>query len=160
MKIEKTLFLCIVIFALNSPAVISAKTYKEYYPDGKLMTEFNMKLFKMHGPFRTYSKNGTLIEEADFKNGKLDGPMKEYYESGKLKARWHYIEDKPKTKKVFYENGKLKQDWNFNVTNPAHLAIVKYYDENGTFKKEKIVKTKKKKKRKKKEVQGKPESKQ
>jgi antitoxin component YwqK of YwqJK toxin-antitoxin module len=150
MKIGKTLFLCIVIFALSSPAVLSAKTFKEYYPDGKLMTEFNMKLFKMHGPFRTYSKTGKLIEEANFKEGKLDGPMNEYYESGKLKIRWHYIEDKPKTKKVFHENGKLKEDWNFNVTDPAHEAIVKYYDQEGKFKQEKIVKKKKKRKKKKK----------
>ena len=49
MKIGKTFFLCIIIWTINSPAVISAKTFKEYYPDGKLMTEFNMKLWKMQG---------------------------------------------------------------------------------------------------------------
>lgn len=54
---------------------------KEYYENGKLMSETPYKDNKANGVDKMYYENGRLMGEARYKNGKRNGVEKAYYSS-------------------------------------------------------------------------------
>lgn len=57
---------------------------REYYPDGALHKEIEIKNGKESGSFKEYFKSGQLFQEMTFRNNKRSGVAKKYYESGVL----------------------------------------------------------------------------
>ena len=58
---------------------------KEWFKNGKLRYEGNMKNNKEDGVSRYYHENGTLSWEVNYKNGVIEGLEKEWFENGKLR---------------------------------------------------------------------------
>ena len=92
-KVYHILLLILFFVACN-------RTYKEYYNDGKIESEYELKYGKINGKGIYYNKDGTIKRILYFKNGIRDSLSTEYY---------NYKRDKIKTN-GFYNNG-LKQDW-------------------------------------------------
>jgi len=161
--------LCLLLLSvLLCSSAPEAKIIKEYYPNGNIMVEMNLELWKPQGPCKTYYESGKLMMESNYKDGEQEGPATEYYESGKIKGKYIYkkgvkdgvnktfyetgelmVEDtwqegKALSKKVYFVSGKIKEDWDYRVSNPDFLAMVKYYDESGKLLKKQPVKKKKK----------------
>jgi hypothetical protein len=63
---------------------------KEYYPDGKLLSETIYGETESEWMFKKYYENGQLQAEVPYKNGKREGIAKAYYKSGKLKGEMAY----------------------------------------------------------------------
>ena len=59
---------------------------------------------------REFYPEGALKSEAEIKEGKLHGRYREYYENGKLKFRWKYANNQPKgTWKYYTEEGEFER---------------------------------------------------
>lgn len=158
----------LLLSLLLFPAAAHSEVIKEYYPNGKLMLEMNLEMWKPEGPCKTYYESGSLMMESSYRDGEQEGPATEYYESGKVKGRYVFKKGKKDglnttyhengavmteetwedgtilTKKVFFESGAVQEEWDYRVTQPDDLALVKYYDKNGKLIKEQPVKKKKK----------------
>ncbi len=63
---------------------------------------------------RDFYEEGALKSESEVKNGKRHGRHREYYESGKLRARGKYVNNRPKgTWKYYTEEGKFERKEKF-----------------------------------------------
>ncbi len=60
------------------PSDLSASTYKEYYDNGNLQFEVNLKDGLLDGKFRMYYQNGKLKLKGSYKNGKKSGTWRAY----------------------------------------------------------------------------------
>ena len=139
---------------------------KEYYNNGKLKFEYEIKNGEKEGFSREYYENGQLKKESCYKNGKLNGLCKQYYENGQLEIEATYkdgkidalfksyykngeleIESVAKEgiphglRKEYYENGQLKYDLNYKEGELDGLC--KRYYENGQLAKESYFKNEK-----------------
>ncbi len=119
-KRSLSVFLLVAALCFSVPGL--AKVIKEYYPNGNLMAEIELKGWKLHGISKAYYETGELMEETK------------------------YEKSKPLQKKVYYKSGKLKELWDYTkAVNPDEIAGVQYFDESGKLIEEKIVKKKKRK---------------
>ena len=55
-----------------------------------LFEKFNLKNYKLEGPFKKYHDDGKLLMKGNYKNGKLDGPFENYWHNGKLSDKGIY----------------------------------------------------------------------
>lgn len=76
-------------------------TKYDYYYDGTVKTEYNLKDGELNGIYKTFHPNGNLEAQLNFINGKKNGEVKAYYDNGSLKKVFAYINDK--------ENGKCTE---------------------------------------------------
>lgn len=65
-------------------------TYKEYFGDGTLKTEFEYNKGVRHGDARFYYSTGHLLGEGKFKKGKRNGTWKYYKVTGELERKIKY----------------------------------------------------------------------
>ena len=65
---------------------------KEFYDNGKLLSEFHIKNGKEEGLETKWSKNGGKQHEKTWKNGKQDGIRKEWDEDGKLTFQGNFVD--------------------------------------------------------------------
>ena len=66
---------------------------------------------------REFYPEGALKSEAEVKDGKRHGRYREYYEDGTLKLRGKYANNKPKgTWKYYTEDGKFERKEKFQIT--------------------------------------------
>ena len=106
---------------------------KEYYNNGKLKFEYEIKNGEKEGFSREYYENGQLKKESCYKNGKLNGLCKQYYENGQLEIEATYKDGKIDALfKSYYKNGKLELE---SVSKEEKLnGLYKQYYENGRLK--------------------------
>lgn len=96
----------------------SCKNEKEkeiqYYDDGSLKFEINLKDEKREGTGYEYYSDGKLKSKAEWRNGLMEGRAEYYYPSGNLKgvSFWKHGHLKGQSKN-FYENGQLKTHMTF-----------------------------------------------
>jgi len=139
--LTSTLAACAILTAAPG----NARVVREYYPSGTIMAEVNLKNFTPDGPSKTYYENGTLMSESFYRDGKQEGTARDFFEDGSLKSAVIYKDGKPVEKKVYHRGGKIKEVWDYTAaTSPDDTARVKYYDPQGTYLREKIIKKKKK----------------
>lgn len=82
---------------------------KEYFEDGKTMSETNYKNNIKEGPAKYFYKSGKVFSEFTYKNDKTDGVVKTYYENGKINTERTIKENIPQGEsKMYYENGNLR----------------------------------------------------
>lgn len=167
LMLKKLIVICMLI-NLYCPCAALGTVLKEYYENGKVMAEMNFSFWQLDGTSRTYYENGKVMAEMNYKSGVQEGIMREYYESGKLKSEFNYKQDKkegmnkqfyesgavmeeelwkdgmPQNRKIYYQSGRIQEDWDYHVSSPDDLANVKYYNEDGALREEKILKQKKK----------------
>ena len=108
---------------------------KEYYNNGKLKFEYEIKNDEKEGFFREYYENGQLKKESCYKNGKLNALCKQYYENGQLELEYTLNEGKIHGLcKKYYENGQL--EFEYNIKEDKKEGLCKEYYENGQLKSE------------------------
>ena len=79
-----------------------------YYPNGKIESEINIKDDKFEGKFISYYESGKIKKEDNYENDKLNGISISYYENGKIKEKSNYINnDIQGIKAEYLENGSL-----------------------------------------------------
>ena len=99
--------LTIAAFIFSIPRRIRDQKFKSENPD------------KKEGNFKEYYENGNLKYDYNLKDWKLNGTLTEYNEKGKIKFKGNFINDKPDGLHLcFYENGNLKSEykWKKNAT--------------------------------------------
>ena len=103
---------------------------REYYENGQLKKESCYKNGKLNGLYKQYYENGQLEIEATYKDGKIDALFKSYYKNGELEIESVAKEGIPHgLRKEYYENGQLKYDLNYKEGELDGLC--KRYYENG-----------------------------
>lgn len=88
---KKISILLIVIVLLYG---CGRKVKKEYYPNGQLKEEYEIKNDTANGIFKCYYENGSIKKEGIYKNGRTEGLVRGYYKNGQIE--WE----------AFYKNGK------------------------------------------------------
>lgn len=98
MKINIFLAVIISILLISCESKTGKKSddqvAREYYSDGVIKSETQVKDTLAHGLKKLYDRDGGLKSVYTFNMGKLDGPGVSYYPNGKLEQ------------KMFYKNGK------------------------------------------------------
>lgn len=84
---------------------------KEYYENGKLMSETPYKDNKANGVDKMYYENGRLMGEARYKNGKRNGVEKAYYSSSEPFAD------------IVYNNGEITSTKCHNGSIPTNAQL-------------------------------------
>ena len=105
---------------------------RDYYKNGQLRGEGDVKNGELDGPFKIYHENGQLKHEGTHYNGYISGPFKIYHENGQLKQEGTYqFDELHGTILSFNENGKL---YNERVYDMGIIINDKFYNEDGTEK--------------------------
>ena len=85
-------------------------TVKDYYPNGKLKTEWNCKEGHLNGLTKLYYENGNLEKETSYVNDVRQGVTTGYYESGELKSVCNYKDGElDGVHKILYPAGLIKE---------------------------------------------------
>jgi hypothetical protein len=105
-NITTVLLLLLLLFSCKpKPAVKTdeIKIAREYYSDGKIKTETQVKDTSANGLRKNYDKDGNLISVYTFKMSKLEGAAVSYYPNGRIKL------------KMFYKDGRREgiTQWNY-----------------------------------------------
>ncbi len=80
----------------------------EYYSDGIIKSETQVKDTLAHGLMKQYDRDGNLSSVYTFNMGKLDGPAVSYYPNGKLEQKMNYKNGKREgISQWFYSTGEL-----------------------------------------------------
>ncbi len=66
------------------PDDLSAREHREYYPDGSLHFEVDLKDGLPHGRYKEYNREGTLILRGRYREGKKDRTWRVFDHDGKL----------------------------------------------------------------------------
>lgn len=72
--------------------------YKEFYDNGALKVEMNIKEGKPEGPYIIYFANGKPQEVRAYRNGEFHGVWRTYNEAGLLVAEAEYRNNKKRIK--------------------------------------------------------------
>ena len=82
---------------------------KEWYDNGNLYLEFQMKNGIKNGICKKWFDDGSSMITYNYINGKLNGTQKKWYQNGNQKAEWNYIDDiQHGFSKEWHENGLVK----------------------------------------------------
>ena len=145
----------LILSCINRPKVVN-----EYYPDGMIKKETQMKGGVPNGTIKTYdergrltstaevvnglyegwmitynSKNGKVTARAFYKNDQQNGPVNLYYASGELYREETYVDGRVNGPvKTYWKNGKLQAEVDFNMGSPG--TGLKEYDEDGNLEKQ------------------------
>jgi antitoxin component YwqK of YwqJK toxin-antitoxin module len=128
MKRTAMLLLLLVI----GTSVCYAEAQKEYFTNGNLKWEKNLKNGEPDGLTKWYYKSGALQMEENYSNGVLHGICKVYYDNGQLKAETHYkngVVDG--SARSFYKDGTLMETLNYK--NGKQDGPTKAYDMKGVL---------------------------
>ena len=88
---------------------------REWYNNGELFLEFNMKNGIKNGVCRKWHNNGELMLIYYYDNGKLHGKQTKWYSNGNIKAEWYYDNDVLHgISSEWYEDGKIKSVKEYN----------------------------------------------
>jgi hypothetical protein len=87
---------------------IEAGVAYEYYADGKVKSETQVKDTLAHGLMKNYDRDGNLMSVYTFNMSKLDGPAVSYYPNGKIEQKMFYTNGRREgTSQWFYSTGEL-----------------------------------------------------
>nr|MBQ0091604.1 lipoprotein [Candidatus Enterousia merdequi] len=83
---------------------------KQYYENGNVWREMNIKDGRENGTEREYYENGKIHVIANVVNGKTEGISKLYNEDGVLHMEMDWQNGEVKSIKIYDENGKIIQE--------------------------------------------------
>ncbi len=157
MKNSILLILCFFIVSCNFFDRSGKVIEREYYSDGGLKSETELKDGKRNGMVRNYSERGRLLSTTEyvndlregwlinyssetgapelkgfFKNDTQSGPVIQYYREGMLFRESNYVKGRiDGVVKTFWANGKLKAE---NFYKMGKLSVgLKEYDKEGNL---------------------------
>jgi hypothetical protein len=113
---KKIDFLLLIVFLLIIASCSkNDNVVKEYYPNGYIKMEAEVKDGMRNGLTKNYDENGKLISTAELKNDKYEGWVITYSPyNGKVTAKSHYINDQqngPVT--LYYDGGQLYREMTY-----------------------------------------------
>ncbi|MDR1834911.1 MAG: toxin-antitoxin system YwqK family antitoxin [Fusobacteriaceae bacterium] len=107
----------------------------EYYPDGQIRNETNIKNGISNGLAKYYYQSGVLMMEVTFKNGVYHGHRNQYHRNGNIAAEDDFVDGvRGGIRKLYYESGALSGIQNIK-NNLLEGEEIQYY-ENGDKKAE------------------------
>ncbi|MCB8994235.1 MAG: toxin-antitoxin system YwqK family antitoxin [Bacteroidales bacterium] len=105
---------------------------REYYSDGMIKSETQVKDTLAHGLMKNYDRDGNLSSVYTFNMGKLNGPAVSYYTNGKIEMKMYYKDGRREgTTQLFYRTGELYRETPFKAGKIDGLR--KSYYKNGTI---------------------------
>jgi len=121
------------LFAQDSENLLNGHK-QEFYPNGKLMREYDFSNGKHEGVYKMYSKDGSLLLEQYFRDGEPDGFFRTYYKNGRLRSESYMkIDHFEGPYKEYFENGLLKKESNCAGGVLNATGIIREYNENGVL---------------------------
>lgn len=75
---------------------------REYYADGTIKSETQVKDTLAHGLMKNYDRDGNIASVYTFKMARLNGPAVSYYPSGQLKQKMFYKDGKKEGASLWY----------------------------------------------------------
>ncbi len=103
---------------------------KIFFRDGNLNKVFSYNMGERHGPAVEYFPNGQLRGRLNYQHNKLEGPAKIYYKTGELYRESFYANGKLNgTRKYFYKDGKLMAEAAYKNGFPG--MGLKEFDQDG-----------------------------
>lgn len=104
--------------------------YREYFDDGSLKVEMNIKEGKPEGAYIVYFRNGKPNEVRAYRNGEFHGTWRTYNEAGLLIAEAEYRNNKKHgTWKVWDDSGVIRYEMHY--TNGRKSGTWYMWDEKG-----------------------------
>ena len=112
MKLPYPIFLVLCIFLLSCQSKTGKKIEEgvayEYYADGKVKSETQVKDTLAHGLMKNYDRDGNVMSVYTFNMGKQDGPAVSYYPNGNLNLKMYYKDGKREgITQWYYDTGEL-----------------------------------------------------
>jgi hypothetical protein len=102
---------------------------REYYSDGVIKSETQVKDTIAHGLRKQYNRDGGLMSVYTFNMGKLDGPAVSYYPNGKIEYKMFYKDGKREgTTLWYYSSGELYRSVPFSGGKINGIKISYYKD--------------------------------
>lgn len=87
------------------------KTAYEYYEDGSIESEAEVKDGKAHGLLKKYTPGGILESVYTYNMGIMDGPAVTYYPNGQVRSKMYYKEGKRHGLiRQYYRSGELYRE--------------------------------------------------
>jgi len=104
--------------------------WKNYYPNGNIMSEGNRKNYLLDSTWIFYDSTGNIVSMINYKNGKKNGIKKDFMSD--IVIEENYVDDKKEgIAKVFYKNGKIKLIKHYK--NDVEEGLYKEYDTDGNL---------------------------
>ena len=123
------LFAVLCVCNWTYPGYCQDKTRKDYYPNGALKFEVNLKNGRPEGTGKMYYESGKVWAEKNYKNSNQEGIEKIYFENGQLFKEKNYKNNKQEgIEKIYAGSGKLIREYNYK--NGKKISAV-CYDEQG-----------------------------
>ncbi len=122
---------CILLISCESKTGKKAddQVAREYYSDGVIKSETQVKDTLAHGLRKQYDRDGGLKSVYTFNMGKLDGPAVSYYPNGKLEYKMFYKDGKREgTTLWYYSSGELYRSVPFKNGKINGIKISYYKD--------------------------------
>lgn len=107
---------------------------KEYYNNGSLFREYNVKNNKIDGLFKYYYDTGVLAKEINYENGIKNGIYKQYSSNGNLSKNGEYKKDLEDGITYNYRKGKISSKVNYESGKFNGVRIIYYENGNINFK--------------------------
>jgi antitoxin component YwqK of YwqJK toxin-antitoxin module len=124
------LFAVLCVCNWTYPGYCQDKTRKDYYPNGALKFEVNLKNGRPEGKGKAYYQSGKVFREYNYKAGKREGIGKMYYENGKVWAEKSYKNNNQEgIEKIYNRDGQLFKEKNYK--NNKQEGIEKIYAGSG-----------------------------
>ncbi len=125
-----SIYIVILTFLLLS---CGRESQKEFYANGQLKREAQIKGGKLDGLYREYYENGQLRYDGTYKSDKRSGTYALYHKNGKIEESGTYVNDQVQGKvKTYYETGELYLDGFFE--NGQQSGELKEYYKDGNIK--------------------------
>lgn len=105
------------------------KTAYEYYEDGSIKSEAEVKDGKAHGLLKKYTAGGILESVYTYNMGVMDGPAVTYYPNGQARSKMYYLEGKRHgLTRQFYRSGELYRESPYENGKLNGMRITYYKD--------------------------------
>jgi hypothetical protein len=105
---------------------------KEYYPDGKILSEIETVEGINNGIAIWYHPNGEIDTKLTYSNGLKEGKIETYYESGKLKSSGYFKNDlQDGVSEFWFESGVKQSEQEYR--NGVEEGFFREYLENGNI---------------------------
>jgi antitoxin component YwqK of YwqJK toxin-antitoxin module len=120
---KKKIYLLIFLLLVSA----CSKVKKQFYPDGKVLSEITYRGSKKEGPAKYYYQNGNVEITCIYKNDKLDGLFEKFYPDGRIQEKTNYKNGKKHgVSETFYENASAQIYAEFQ-NDTLHGKYVEYY---------------------------------
>ncbi len=105
---------------------------KEFYPNGVVMREYNLKDGHVEGNYRFYDDSARIVSDQYIKNDLPNGITKTYFKNGQIESITNYKDGlQDGMAKSYFKSGSIKSESLINGMPPNISGTMTHYYENG-----------------------------